>query len=311
MLVRIRYKRSMDARRLFVHVARAGSYAAAARELGIARTTAMRRVTALEAEVGLSLVQVAGTSLVLTQAGHRLAAEWQRLLRTQERIEQEVRASTGRLAGRLRVRLPVMGTGVGVVPALAAFSRMHPDIQIQLQQGWEPRVLEPGDFDVAMRIGHQVDPDLLSQKLFDVAMILVASREYIDEHGTAASVDDFPRHRAIQEWDLRGRLVHWYTVDGRRVRPPPVVVRAHGIGHVIGFALGGAGIACVPDALALPALEQGDLVQVVPEVQTSDSVSLVYLPDPTPTTRAFLDFMAERVRQRTRTVYDPTHLAWR
>ena len=301
----------MDARRLFIHVADAGSCAAASRELGVARTTVMRQVQALETEVGLSLVQVAGSTLVLTQAGHRLAAEWRALLLARDRIEQEVRATTGRFAGVLRVRLPVMGTAVGIVPAIAAFSRAHPDIEVHVQQGWESHAVQPGEFDVALRIGHHVAPELRARKLFDVRMILVASPEYVETWGMPESVDDFPAHRSVQEWDADGRLVHWRTPDGKRVRPPPVVIRAHGIGHVIGFALGGAGIARVPDALALPAVEQGLLHHIVPAVHTADSVSLVFLPDPTPTTRAFVDFMAARLEQRGRPVYDPTHLVWR
>lgn len=301
----------MDDRRLFIRLAEAGSYAAAARSLGLARTTVMRRVTALEVEVGLSLVQVAGNSLVLTQAGHRLASEWRALQRAQDRIEQEVRASTGRLAGTLRVRLPVMGTGVGIVRAMAAFSRAHPEVELHVQQGWDAKALQPGEFDVAMRLGQHVDPELRAHKLFDVRMILVASREYVAEHGLPDTVDDFAQHRAVQEWDASGRLVHWCWPDGTRVRPPPVAVRAHGVGHVIGFALGGAGIAWVLDVLAQPALAEGALHHVVPAVYRSEAVSLVYLPDPTPTTRAFIDFMAARVRAREREDYDPSHLVWR
>lgn len=301
----------MDARRIFVELAEAGSYAAAARTLGVARTTVMRKVSTLEAEVGVDLVQVAGSALVLTQAGHHLAREWRSLLRAQERLEQEVRATAGRVAGTLRVRLPVMGTGVGIVPAIAAFSRAHPEVEVLVQQGWDPHALQPGEFDVALRIGHDVDPEFRSRKLFDVRMILVASPDYVDAWGHPGSVDDFPRHRSIQEWDVQGRLVPWRTPDGRPVRPPPVAVRAHGVGHVVGFALGGAGIARVPDAIATIALEAGTLLHVVPEVQTAASVSLVYMPDPTTTTRAFLDFMSARMKKRERAVYDPTHLVWR
>lgn len=301
----------MDARSLFVTVADAGSYAAASRERGVARTTVMRKVAALEEELGLSLVQVAGNTVVLTAAGHRLADAWRALLRQRERLEQEVRAEAGRLAGVLRVRLPVMGTAVGIVPAIAAFSRAHPEIEVQVQQGWEPRALQPGEFDVALRVGHHVDPAFHARKLFDVHHILVASPEYVARWGLPDSPDDLPRHRSIQEWDAAGRLVPWRGPDGRRVQPPPVAVRAHGVGHVIGFALGGAGIACVPDALALPAIDQGLLVRVLPSLHAADRVSLVFLPEPSPTSRAFIDFVLARLADRGRPLYDPTHLVWR
>lgn len=303
---------AMDSRRLFVQLADAGSYAAVSRELGIARTTAMRRVAALEQELGLTLTQVAGNTLVLTSAGRRLAAEWRRIIERQDRIEQEVRRASGQTAGTLRIRMPVMGTPVAIVPALADFSREHPEIQLLIQQGWDPQDLRPGEFDVAMRIHqHPVDPDLRVQKLFDLRLILVASPAYLDAHGPLRSVADFPQHRAIQEWDRLGRLLPWRLQDGTRVALPPVAVRAHGTGHVIGFALAGAGIALVPDVLADTAIEQGLLRQVVPEVHTPTTSSLVYLPDPSPTVRAFLAYMAERIRKRPNPSYDPSRLEWR
>lgn len=288
----------MEARRLFVHLADVGSYSATARDLRVARTTVMRHIAALENEVGVSLVQLAGNTLVLTEAGHRLADEWRTAFRALDRVEEDVRASTGRLAGKLRIWMPALGTGVGIVRAMAAFSKEFPDIQVLLQQGRDPQGLKLGEFDVAMQLGHRDNPELLTQKMFDVRMLLVASRGYVDTWGLPKSVEDFSAHRSVQETDARGRIVPWTLPDGTRVRSPPVAIRANGIGFVLGFALGGAGIARVPDALALPAIEDGRLHHVVPAVSTSDVLSWVYLPDPSPTTRAFLDFMAARVRAR-------------
>ena len=286
----------MDSRRLFVQLARTGSYAEAARDLRVARTTVMRRVAALEEEIGVVLLQRAGNQLVLTEAGHHLADAWAQALDRIDRVEEEIRAGSHRLAGTLRVRLPVLGTGVGIVGALASFSRLHPDIQLRVEHARDPVALKPGDFDVALELGRRANPDLLAQRLFELRMILVASPDYLARWGRPTHVDDLASHRGVLQIDDRGRSVPWTRSDGTRVRPPPTSVRTRAVGYALGFAAGGAGIARVPDVLAAAALAAGTVEQVLPDVVSSDSLSFVYLPNPSPRVRAFLDHVAAHVR---------------
>lgn len=295
----------MDSRRVFIHVAEAGTFTAAARTLGLARTTVMRRVAALEAEVGLTLIQRAGNRVVLTQIGHRLVADWRALYRGLDRAEEDARLAAGRLAGTLRLWLPVLGTGAGIIAAVADFSRAQPDIEVRLQVGHDPRALETGDFDVAMQLGYAENPELMARTMFRVRMLLVASPAYLDRWGTPESEADLRHHRCVQERDPAGRVVPWQRPDGTLVCPPPVAVSANAVGHVFGLAVAGAGIARVPDNLAGPALADGRLRCVLPHIYTEDPLSFVYLPDPAPTTRAFLDYMSQRARQRRHPHVDP------
>lgn len=283
---------------MFIHVADAGSFSGAARRLGVARTTIMRRITALEAELGLTLIQRAGNSVILTEIGHRLVEEWRSIQRRLERVEADARVAAGRLSGTLRLWLPVMGTGAGIVSAVADFSKAHEGIEVQIRVGRDPQALRSGAFDVAMQIGYQANPELLARTMFRIRMVLVASRAYIEAHGAPASLAALADHRCVQERDSADRVVPWRTAAGALIRQPPVAVSANAVGHVFGLALCGAGVAQVPEALAYGALSDGRLVRVLPEVFTEEPVSFVYLPDPSPMTRAFLDFMSERARSR-------------
>ena len=93
----------MDDRRLFLLLAEAGSYQAAARETRLSRTTVMRRVDALEEELGLELVYRAGRGMSLTDAGHRLAEGLRALYSRQDKLEESLRVARGEAAGTLRL----------------------------------------------------------------------------------------------------------------------------------------------------------------------------------------------------------------
>lgn len=286
------YTASVDDRRLFLRVAAAGSYQAAARELRVARTTVMRRIEALETELGLRLVHRSGRGLALTESGHHLADGLRALFARQDRLEAGLRSARGEAAGTIRFCGPELGTGYGIVDVVAAFVEAHPSIRVELALGRDLRKLKPGEFDVAIQLGHRMNPDLVARVLFQERMILVASPSYVARHGEPRTLSELTAHRAVEERDGEGRQIAWRGRDGARVNMPAARVSANGVGVVMGLALEGAGIARVPRSLAGAELRAGRLRHLLPGFWSEDPLSLVYFPDPSAATRAFLDFMA-------------------
>lgn len=284
---------SMDDRRLFLALVDAGSFAATARQLDLARSTVMRRVEALEGELGVTLVHRAGRSVVPTEAGMRLAEGLRGVFRTLDRIEEDVRSSDGTAAGTVRVWLPALGASFGMVNAAAKFALQHPQIQLRLDLGRSQRAPAIGAFDVLLQLGHRHNPDLRARTLFRDRLLLAASPAYLERHGVPASVEALADHVAVEQRDPSGRVMAWRRPDGSRVRMPRAAVSTHTFGFVYEFTLNGVGIGRVARSFAREALADGRLRQVLPELVVEEPITLVYLPDPSPTTRAFLDFMAK------------------
>ncbi len=278
---------------MFLAVADAGSYQAAAHRLQIARTTVMRRVEALEAEVGLELVHRSGRTIALTEAGHHLADGLRNLYARQDKLEANLRAAAGEAAGTIRLVGPELGTGYGLVDPVAAFVEAHPSITVHVELGRDLRALRPGEFDVALQLGHRINPDLLACVLFQERMILAASPLYLEAFGIPETVEELAQHRIVEERDARGRVVPWRLADGTRITLPAGAVSANGIGVVMGLALEGVGIARLPRSLIGRALMEVALEVVLEEVYSEDPVSMVYFPGPSAATRAFLDFMTK------------------
>lgn len=280
-----------DERRLFVTLAEAGSFARAARQLGVSRSTVMRRLDALEEELGVTLVQRASRRLALTEAGLRYAAELRPVLHQLTRVEQELRQEAGQLSGSLRLWLPLLGTGAFISHGVAAFREAHPGVLVRMELGRDIRALRVGDFDVALQVGLRLNPGLQARTMYQERMIIVASPGYLARFGRPEALDALSAHRAVHQHDLEGRLVPWRLPDGARAPMPPPAVVVNAVGVAFELALEGAGLTRVPRALAAPALADGRLEQVLPEVCTQDPVSFVFPPDPTPVTRAFVAFM--------------------
>ncbi|MEM6927215.1 MAG: LysR family transcriptional regulator [Myxococcota bacterium] len=284
---------SFDDRWLFVELSRSGSYAETARKLGLARSTVMRRIDVLEEEMGVALVHRAGRSIALTEAGTRFAEGLRGVFRALERVEEEARSSLGEATGTLRLWLPILGTPEVVVQALAVFQRAHPRIQLRVELGRGQRTTV-GEFDVLLQMGHRSNPDLQALTLFREQLVLVASPTYLESRGIPTTLEDLDEHVAIEQRDASGRVVPWRGPDGTRLRMPRAAVSTQAPGYVYAFALHHTGIGRVARSMAREALDDGRLVEVLPEIVIEEPISLVYLPQPSPKTRLFLDFMAEQ-----------------
>lgn len=281
----------LDDRSLFVALADAGSFARTARQLGVARSTVMRRIDALEAELGLTLVQRVSRKTVLTEAGQRYADALRPLLRELHRVEQWVLGEAKEIMGPVRFWLPNIGTSAFLAPAIARFQKTFPAVIVHVEFGRDVRHLEPGAFDVALQIGFRVNPSLLAKTMYRDKMILVASRSYIEANGAPGSVDDLASFHAIHQRDVEGKLLPWRWPDGSRAPIAPPCLFVNSVGFAFDLAKEGIGIVRIPSLLGREELRRGELVQVLPELWTEEPVNLVYLPEPTPATQAFLQFI--------------------
>jgi DNA-binding transcriptional LysR family regulator len=277
----------VDDRAVFVAVADAGSFAGAARQLGVARSTVLRRVAALEEELALVLVHRAGPRIALSEAGRRYAEQLRPLLRELHRVEEEVRQQGAQLTGSLRLWLPVLGTTVGVAAALAEFRAAHPGVRLVVEVG-EAASHSVGDFDIALQVGLRRNPSFRAKTLYTERLLIVAAPAYLERRGLPR-LGELAHHEAIVLRDAEGRVPPWRLPDGTPVSPPPAALAVNAVGFAHHLAVLGQGLARVPRTLASPELASGRLVQVLPEVWVEEPVSFLFPGKPGPVARAFLD----------------------
>lgn len=170
--------------RAFLAVARGGSTLAAAKALGVNQTTVARRIEALEAAMGLKLVERGQAGSRPTEAGETLLAEAERVERAVEAFETRAGAYRRGLAGSVRVTCNESVANVIVTPAIPEFRRLYPEVSVEVLITDRILDLAAGEADVAVRGTERLAGDgLVARKLAAFEFALYCSRDYAARRG--------------------------------------------------------------------------------------------------------------------------------
>ena len=282
----------------FEGVVAAGSFAGAARALGLSVAAVSKQVRALEDRLGVRLLQRTTRQVRLTEAGQRFHERCQRILADLEDAEREVAERQATARGRVRVSAPMSFGQRHLGPVVSAFLDGHPDVAIDLVLDDRFVDLLAEGFDVAVRIAELRDSSLVARRLCASRRVLCAAPAYLAQHGTPASPDELAAHRCIgYAYMASGCDWPFGTPGGRRL------VRVHGPvmsnnGDVLRvLVLDGCGIALLPTFLVADDLRDGRLREVLPDQLDGDPA--VWVVQPTRrhvplAVRAFVEFLVTR-----------------
>lgn len=202
----------------------------------------------------------------------------------------------GGVVGRLRLTAPVTFGTRHVAPMLATLAERHPRLEIDLSLSDRKVDLISEGFDVAIRLGTLADSSLVGRRIATVRSIVVASPDYLAEHGFPGRPEDLLQHqcigyagRAATDWTFRvGRK--WTTV-----RPRTRLVSDNGEA-ILQWAIAGCGIAEIPMFLLDEAIERQQLVPLLRDFALPESGLHVLRPPGTNVpgkVRALIDAMVE------------------
>ncbi len=250
----------------FVEVVARGSLSAAARAEGIAPAMIGRRLDALEARLGVKLLQRTTRRLVLTDEGTAFLEDCQRILAEVGDAESAISEHSMRASGHLTVSAPAGFGRLHLAPLLPSFLAEHRDVTINLNLSDRVIDLVAEGVDVAIRIASLDDSNLVGVKLADNRRVVVASPAYLRRHGQPRQLADLARHNCLpisSEGSQRG----WTFMD----RGKPVTLKVGGNmvcndGAVLhGWALAGKGLAWRSMWEVAGQIASGELVTVLDE----------------------------------------------
>lgn len=181
----------------FVEVVAKGSLSAAARAEGIAPAMIGRRLDALEARLGVKLLQRTTRKLALTDEGAAFLEDCQRILGDLQDAEAAVTERSIKASGHLLISAPAGFGRQHVAPLLPSFVAEHRDVTVALNLNDRLVDLIGEGIDVAIRIASLSDSSLVSTKLADNQRVLVATPAYLKRHGTPQTLDDLSKHNCL------------------------------------------------------------------------------------------------------------------
>jgi LysR family transcriptional regulator for bpeEF and oprC len=266
----------------FTEAARGGSFAAAARSLGLSPSAVAKSVQRLERDVGLRLFHRTTRQVSLTADGRELYARSERVLAELEALRSRAEDVRGEPSGLLRLDVPSTLGRLDVVPLLAQLGGHFPKLQFEVSFSDRYVDLVREGIDVAVRIGALADSTLTTRPLGEQALLTVAAPGYLRRRDPPP-----PRRPAAVEAHAcllfrnpsSGRLRPWQFREGRRtVEFVPAARFVFNDGEaIVAAASAGMGIAQVPDNMARGALRDRALVEILREFRPpSLPISIVY-----------------------------------
>ena len=177
-----------------VAVVEAGGFTKAAERLNIAKSVVSRRVRALEAELGVQLLQRTTRTQSLTGPGRQYYERAVHILADLEEAEQSIIDASADLRGSLKLAAPLSFGLHHLTLALSTFMQEHPGIELELDlNDREINLVEEG-FDMAVRVGHLRDSTLLARRLGSARLVTCASPDYLMRYGTPEHPSELEKH---------------------------------------------------------------------------------------------------------------------
>jgi len=281
---------------LYAAVVTHGGFSAAARALGTPKSRLSRRVAALEAQLGVRLVERSTRRFSVTETGQDVYRHARAALAEAEAIEEVAMRLKAEPQGLVRVACPP-GPDRLMATALPAFLRQHPRLRVQvLVSNRRVDLIEEG-IDVAIRVREKLDTDVDMQVriIGRTGPFLVASPAFLETYGRPAAPDDIPRLPTIGQSERPG-LDRWTLVDTKgneAVVAHEPRLSASDFTILRQAAMEGIGLALLPELSARIGLAEKRLERVLPEWRAPEGVlHLVFTSRRglLPGVRAFIEF---------------------
>jgi DNA-binding transcriptional LysR family regulator len=257
---------------VFIAAADEGSLSGAARRFGLSASMAGKYVSAIEAALGIRLMQRSTRRLSLTDAGRIYYARCKRILDEVEDADREASDAQQTVRGVLRVAAPLTFGAMHLGGVLARYLDEHPEIAVEVMLSDRYVDLVGEGIDVAIRIGRLLDSDLVARRLAPCRMVFCAAPDFLRRYGTPGHVEDlrcaprlaFSDAVSAGDWMLTDPAGRSHLIDG------PVRMTANNTQMLLAATLAGAGVAYGPTFVFGERIAAGDLMALLPDHRTSE-----------------------------------------
>ena len=243
--------------KVLLALARAGSVAAAARQLQVDNSTVSRRLAALEEAVGAKLLIRGGREFAWTAEGRTLIEAGETMEAAATLALRTVRAAKGEVSGTVRVSVAPGFVPLLVRSVLPALREAHPALRVELDGGFQRADLAKGDADIALRMARPEEPDLVACHVFDCGWFAYAAASYLAARGRPATFDALAQHELVLYAEALHRVppLKWMETYRGSARE---LLRVDNLEVACQTISAGGGIAVLPGFMAdaVPGLER-------------------------------------------------------
>ena len=290
--------RDLNALATFVAVVKANSFTQAAETCGISKALVTRHIQDLEVSLGVKLLHRSTRKIGLTLAGEKFYDRCVRILAEADQAVQDLEDLTRGSHGLIRISTAITFGRMHLLPAVHDFLELNPSIQIDITLSERFADLISGNADLVVRLAEEPRlSNLVARRLAPVRWVLVASPQYISQHGVPLTPRDLLDFNCLIYDRPKGAEWRFKGTDGEQSIKVSGNLRTNVAEGLLGATLGGMGIAALPSFAVAPYLHSGQLVELLPEHTLPEStLYAVFLPDHRlpERIRTFVQFLVER-----------------
>jgi DNA-binding transcriptional LysR family regulator len=270
----------LEAMQIYVRVAELASFTQAADSLGLSKASISTAIRQLEAELGTRLLHRTTRKVQMTPDGTAFYNRCREVLGELEELHTMFVRDDAELSGRLRVDMPLGTARNMIIPRLPEFLGAHPRLHLELSSTDRRVDVVAEGFDCILRVGQLDDSSLVARPLGHFRMINCASPGYVERCGLPLTLDDLGAHRLIDYTPAlggRSALFEYEDGDTLRTREMAAALAVNNSDAYQAACLAGLGIIQVPQAGVRELIEQGRLVEVLPDYRAAPMpVTLLY-----------------------------------
>ncbi len=285
--------------RFFAEIVEQGSFTLAAQALGVQTSRLSRRVTALEAELGVRLLNRTTRRISLTDAGKHFLEHCQAIIAHAQAAYEDVEKTRSKPGGVVRLSCPIGMLESGMSRILLGYLERYPDVRLMLDAtNRRVDVIEEG-LDLALRVRREplADSELVIRQLGKSNTILVASAGFLAQHPPVSTLEDVSRLPTLAMGNTSERF-EWtfYDPEGKAVsaaHKPRLAV--DDISMLRMAARAGMGVAEIPRQMVEPDIQDGSLIHVLPGLMSHEVIAHAVYPTRrgmVPAVAALLDTIA-------------------
>ncbi|WGI20361.1 LysR family transcriptional regulator [Amylibacter sp. IMCC11727] len=239
-------------------------FTAAAARLGIAKSVCSRRITDLETDLGVQLVNRTTRSVVPTELGREYYESCLDILARIDAATEAAKGANSAISGRLRLAVPSSYTDAVLAAQFDRFAQDNQDVELVLHLSDKRVDLISEGFDAAIRIGVLDDSGLFARKLGTTKIRMYAAPSYLARHGEPDSFDALNDHECIRYNNLTSGS-EWVALHNDAEVRKRITGRfsSNSGTYNRNMAIAGRGIAVLPDFIACDAVENGTLVEIL------------------------------------------------
>ncbi|QGZ58705.1 LysR family transcriptional regulator [Paraburkholderia acidiphila] len=287
----------LDALKLFIRIVESGSFAAAARDIGVGQPAVSKQIASLERYLGAQLVRRTSRSMTLTETGQSVYEAGLRIVGDFSELEASVGHGQMSPSGLIRVTVPPVFGRLYIVPRLPAFFARYPQVCVDLSATERNVNLVEEGFDLSIKSGPLADSSMHARHLASSPVVVVATPEYLDKHGRPERPHEIERHACVVFAPMREpRAWRFGNIEGPGQYVPSGNFRTGDAEQIRAAVLAHMGLVQAPGWLFAAEIASGAVVSVLED----------FAPPPLPVhglhpsgrrlpnkTRVFLDFVAE------------------